>query len=329
MNEKNFVVSVCDAIGKDATTKEILFVGKTLINSALKETIQSKEITGGFGAGFQYEFSYGKKLECDIEDCKFEPTFLALNNGVLITSETNNYFSHNEVVTLTSGTGALAQTPIGKIYVEMPDGTNQIVDTSNAKPITIGSDTIDIVCTYQYSTTVDTISIDSDKYPSSIELTLISKVFNANGQSKELQIFIPKYKISGSMDLSFTEDGVSSSKLSGKALATNTNNYAKIMMKTLGSNSVPVTQIACTTAEVTLANAATETLEVIGIRGGVYGNVLMSNADLTFTSSAVGVATVGEHTGLITWIGAGDTIITIKLTSDDIILDIVNVTCNA
>lgn len=329
MNEKNFVVSVCDAIGKDPTTKEILFVGKTLINSALKETIQSKEITGGFGNGLQYEFSYGKKLECDIEDCKFEPTFLALNNGVLITSETNDYFAHNEVVTLTDGVGSLAQTPIGKVYVEMPDGTNQIVDTSNLKPITIGSATIDIVCTYQYSTTVDTISIDSDKYPSSIELTLISKVFNANGQSKELQIFIPKYKISGSMDLSFTADGVSSSKLSGKALATNTNNYAKIMMKTLGSNSIPVTQIACTTAEVTLANAATKTLEVIGIRGGVYGNVLMSNADLTFTSSVVGVATVGEHTGLLTWIGAGDTVVEIKLTSDATILDIVNVTCNA
>ena len=329
MNEKNFVVSVCDAIGKNPITGDILFVGKTLINSALKETIQSKEITGGFGAGLQYEFSYGKKLECDIEDCKFEPTFLALNNGVLITSETQNYFSHNEVVTLTNGVGNLAQTPIGKIYVEMPDGTNQIVDTNNLKPITIGTATIDIVCTYQYSTTVDTISIDSDKYPSSIELTLISKVFNANGQSKELQIFIPKYKISGSMDLSFTQDGVSSSKLSGKALATNTNNYAKIMMKTLGTNSVPVIQIACTTAEVTLANAATDTLEVIGIRGGVYGNVLMSNALLDFTSSAAGVVTAGLHTGLLTWAGAGVATITIALTSDNTIIDVVNVTCNA
>lgn len=329
MNEKNFVVSVCDAIGKDITTGDILFVGKTLINSALKETIQSKEITGGFGAGLQYEFTYGKKLECDIEDCKFEPTFLALNNGVLITSETQNYFAHNEIVTLTAGTGALAQTPIGKIYVEMPDGTNQIVDTNNLKPITIGTSTIDIVCTYQYSTTVDTISIDSDKYPSSIELTLISKVFNANGQSKELQIYIPKYKISGNMDLAFTEDGVSTSKLSGKALATNTNNYAKIMMKTLGTNSVPVTQIACTTAEVTLANAATDTLEVIGIRGGVYGNVLMSNADLDFTSDTPAVVTAGLHTGLLTWAGAGSALVTVALTSDNTILDVVSVTCTA
>ena len=325
MNEKNFVVSVCDAIGRDPSTKDILFVGKTLINSALKETIQSKEITGGFGAGLQYEFSYGKKLECDIEDCKFEPTFLALNNGVNIVSEAHDYFAHNEVVSLVAGVGALANTPIGKVYVEMPDGTNQIVDTSNAKPITIGTESIDIVCTYQYNTTVDTISIDSDKYPSSIELTLISKVFNADGQSKELQIYIPKYKISGSMDLSFTQDGVSSSKLSGKALATNTNNYAKIMMKTIGTNSVPVTQIACTTPEVTLANAETKTLEVIGIRGGIYGNVKMNNSDLTFTSNASGVATVSAA-GIVTWVSAGTATITIKLTSNDTILDIVEVT---
>lgn len=328
MNEKNFVVSVCDAIGKDIATGNILFVGKTLINSALKESVQSKEVTGGFGAALQYEFVYGKRLECDIEDCKFEPAFLALNNGVSIISETQKYFAHNEVVTLTNGTGSLANTPIGKVYVELPDGTNQIVNTDNEKPINVGTSSIDILCTYQYSTTVDTISIDSDKFPSTIELILISKVFNANGQSKELQIYIPRYKISGEVDLAFTEDGVSSSKLSGKALATNTNNYAKIMMKTIGENSVPVTQIACTEVEVTLENATTHTLEVIGIRGGVYGNKTMDNADLTFVSGDTDVVIVGEHTGVLTYVASGIAIIGISLTSNNSIKDIVEVTCN-
>jgi hypothetical protein len=327
MNEKNFLVSVADVVAKDIKTKDILFVGKTLINDSITESVSSQEVNGGFGNGLQYEYSYGKKLELSIEDCKFEPTFIALNNGVQIVTETNDFYAHGETVTLTNGTGTLANTPIGKVYAELEDGTN-IVVTPTGDSITIGTTNQDVVVTYQYSTSVDTISIDADKYAGSIEITLIGKIFNDAGLSKELNIYVPKFKITGNMDLSFTAEGVMTSKLDGKALATNTGNYAKILLKSVNGNSVPVTQIACTDAELTFTSSESKTLEVIGIRGGVYSNIVMSNAnDLNFTSSTPATATV-DTTGKVTYVAAGNTEISISLKTNPAIKDIVNITCS-
>lgn len=327
MNEKNFLVSVADVVARDIKTKDILFVGKTLINDSIKETVSSKEVNGGFGSALQYEYSYAKKLELSIEDCKFEPTFIALNNGVQIITENSDFYANGETVTLVNGVGTLANTPIGKVYVELSDGTNQII-APVGDTITIGTINEDVVATYQYNTSVESISIDADKYASSIEITLIGKIFNDAGLSKELNIVVPKFKITGNMDLSFTAEGVMTSKLDGKALATNTGNYAKILLKSVDGVSIPVTMIACTDASLTLAVGATKTLEIIGIRGGVYGNIKMANvADLNFVSDTPATATVSTA-GLVTNVAAGAAIITISLKTNANIKDVINVTCS-
>lgn len=326
MNEKQFLVSVADVVAKNITTKDILFVGKTIINDSIKQSVSSKEINGGFGNALQYEFNYNKQLALSIEDCKFEPVFVALNNGVNIEAELRDFYSNNERVILTNGSGTLAQTPVGKIYIELPDGTNQVI-SAIGKNITVGTVTGEALCTYQYNTSVDTISIDADKYAGAIEITLIAKVFNKKGLSKEINILVPEFKISGNMDLDFTSEGVMSSKLEGKALADNKNNYAKIMMKAVNENIVPVIQIASTDVEIALSSGETKQLEIIGIRGGVYGNVKVDASDLTFTSSVPATASVSAS-GLVTWAAAGDAIITVVLKSNATVKDIINVSCS-
>jgi len=330
-NQKEFAVSVADALGFDPDTDELLFKAKTLISSSFKESVSNKEVTGGYAAAVQYEFDYGKKVEADIEDCQFKEAFLALANGNLIVSETQAFFAYDEEVTITGGTGTLANTPIGNVIVESEDGTTLTTVTPTVKAIAVAvPDGTVVNCTYQYNTSIDSVTIDGDHYGKTIKLVLIAKVFKPEGLCKELQITIPKFKIKGEMNLDFKDDGVSTTKLSGQALAYGSKDvYAKIQMKRVDGEAVPIQQIAVTEPEIALnsTTATTKLISTIGIRGGVYGNVNVPLSDLTLSSSSTAVCSINGTTKAITYVGAGTATVTVQLTADSSVKDIINVTC--
>lgn len=325
-NEKEFLISVADAIGRDPVTNAVLFTGRTLLNSSIKESVSSKEIVGGNGSKLQYEYEYGKKLESDTEDCQFKEAFFALANGVDIINELDDFYV-KESLTVASGKVTVSQTPVGKVIIEKDDDLLEITPTS--KDVTVAyADGTEVIATYQYNTSVDTITIDGDHFGRTIDLTLIAKICNKNGLFKELNIHIPKYKISGNIDLTLQHDGVSTTKLTGKALDDGTGRYAKIMIKKVDSTSIAYQQIACTDSEISMAVSGTHQLEIIGIRGGVYSNVPINVSDCTFTSSDATKASVSAA-GLISGVAAGTANITIELKSDATKKDVVIVTVTA
>jgi hypothetical protein len=305
---------------------------KKLINSSLKQSISSKEVTGGDGAMLQYEYVYGKKLEASIEDCRFDETYIALQNGTTISTALQDFYIFDEIVTLAAGAGSVAQTPTSKIYVEKPDNTIVTV-TPTAKAFTVsGLTTEKVKVSYRYQDTIDSITINADDFPKSYELTMFTKICDKNGVKANVQIIIPQFKLSGSLDISLTQDGVSTSKMDGKALAadddaTGKQYYAKVLIKPVTGSAVVLTGIAVTPPSATLdvSDGDTLQLEVIGIQGGIKANI-NNPSGTTFASSDATKATVGETTGLVTAVAAGTTIIT---ATNGSFTDEVNITVQA
>jgi hypothetical protein len=326
--QNQFVVTVCNCFLRNTSTDAIVLKGKTLLSSALTQSVQNLEIKGGPGNQLLYDYSNEKKIEIKIEDAVWKEEYLALNSGVSIANGAKDFYIFDEAVTLVAGVGSVAQTPTGKVYVEKSDGT-YVTITPNVKQIDL-SDAAATSCkaTYQYSTTVDSITLNGDDFPDSFELVMMTEIMGASAKLADLQIIVPQFKVSGNFEISFGASSAATSRLDGKALADADYMYAEVYILPV-SSTIAYTQIAASPATVAVTVAAgddhTAQLSVIGIRGGNYANVNLLAADCTFTSSVEAKASVGAHTGLITGLEAGDTVITIEHDASGL-LDYVNVT---
>jgi len=67
-SNKRFLVSVADVIGRDATSGNALFYGKTNISSAFTTSMTAVEGRGGKGNPLQVLYYHSKKLEINVED---------------------------------------------------------------------------------------------------------------------------------------------------------------------------------------------------------------------------------------------------------------------
>ena len=320
-----YVVGVASVLIKDTTNDIVVLKGKTLLNSALSQSIQNTEITGGPGNKLLYDWAYGKKLEVKIEDAAWDEMYLALNNGVSIVNGSKNIYIYDESVVLTAGVGSVVQTPVGNVYVEKTDGTFVTV-TPSTKSITVaGGAATTVKCTYRYATTVDSITVDADTFPTAYELTLFSEIVNGAGKVADLQIVIPSFKISGSAEINFGATSASTSKLDGKALADSSGNYAYIYIDPV-SATIDYAQIAVTPGSVALTTGETQQLSIIGIRGGNYANVTILPADCSFVSGTTATCTVNAG-GLITFAGAGVSTVTVTHTASSL-TDVCAVSCS-
>jgi hypothetical protein len=315
VNTNQFLVSVADVVLRDTVADAIVLKGKTLINSAFKQTLSSQEVRGGAGNALLFYYQHDKKLEISIEDAKFDETYVALNNGASIVNGAQNFYTIDESVTLSSGTGTLANTPVGSVYVQKADNTLvTVTPTGNSFTVAGGGNTT-VKVTYRSSATVDTITIDASSVPNGYELTLSAKVFQGSGQTATMQIVVPNFRISGNFDLSFTASGVSTTKMDGVALVNPSDNaLAYLYMKPVGSSTISYTAIAATPSPVTLSSTTTtQQLTVYGVRGGLASNVIVTSG-CTFTSSDATKATVNSA-GLVTRVAAGTAYVTVTHTS--------------
>lgn len=314
-NTKQFMPSVANILMRDTTLDQIVLKGKTLINSSLKQSISSKEVRGGDGNMLQYEYTYGKQLEVSIEDSRFDEAYIAIQNGVSIVSALQDFYILDEMITLAGGAGAVAQTPVGKLYVEKPNGSIVTI-TPVAKNFTVAGLTTETVkVSYRYEDTVDSITISADDFPHTYELIMYSKICDKNGVKAHVEIVIPEFKPSGALDISLTSEGVSTSKMDGKTYAatnatTGDEYYAKVMIKPVTGSAVVLTGIAVTPATATLDASDVDTLQlsVIGIQSGVKSNIANPQGT-TYATSAAGVALVSVG-GLISCVAPGNCVIT-------------------
>lgn len=307
MAEKQFLVSVADAYLFNPVTKALVIKGKALLNSSLEQTVQSNDVWAGRGSVKQFQYKYQKALNVTIESADFSPAYLALQTGSTIKNELSKYYMEETLTFDGTGKATVTETPVGDVYVELASGSNQSV-TPSTKDITVvglANSTVKVV--YQYNTTVDVIDIPANTFPSALELVLSSDIYGSGGaKTYEMQIQVPKYLLNGAITLDLKHDGTSNTSLTGTALADTGNNYAYVKFKPVATATVAIDALAATPSAVQLSKAATpadtEQLSVIGIRSGVYSNVVMDNSTLTFTSDTSTIATVNSS-GLITIAG--------------------------
>lgn len=314
-NSKDFLVSVADvAYFVDGM---LAFTGKTALNTSISVSMEDQEITGGKGAKVLYKYKYGRKLSPTIEMADWNLAYIAVNVGSAIAENLKDVYVVGECVTLTKGVGTLKKTPVGEVFIERADGTTAKVSPVG-NTITVGSEDGTVSATYKFSSVVKNITIDADSIPMIGELVLTAdKCNNKKGRVGQIQIDIPSFQPNGTFDISLQADGVSSTSISGDALAVEGEScsdgsaiYAYISEIPVAETEIAVNDIAVTPAVFTIKKGAKQPLSVVGIRGGIFANVAIDATDCVFEVETEATATVKD--GVVTAVAAGTTYISVK-----------------
>lgn len=322
---KDFLVSTADVAF--FVNEMLAFTGTTSLNTSISVSMEDQEITGGKGNKTLYKYKYGRKLAPSIEMAEWNLAYIAANVGTTIFEGLKEVFSVAECVTLTKGVGTLKKVPVGKVYIENADGSTAEI-TPVGSTITVGDEDGKILATYQYNTNVKRITIDAESTPFVGRLVMSAdKHNNKKGKVGEVQIEVPSFQLSGNFDISLEASGTTTTKLDGDALAvegascSDGSVYAYITEIPSVESTISVSDIAVTPAVINLAVDETKTLNVVGIKGGLYSNVGIDVADCTITSEDSAIATVKD--GIVTAVSAGTTYINVDYNE---IQDVVKVT---
>lgn len=322
---KDFLVSTADVAF--FVNDVLAFTGTTSLNTSIAVSMEDQEITGGKGNKTLYKYKYGRKLAPTIEMAEWNLSYIAAQVGSTIFEGLKDVFAVAECVTLTGGVGTLKKVPIGKVYVENPDGSTAEV-TPVGSTITVGSDDGTVLATYQYSTNVKRVTIDAESTPFVGRLLMSAdKHNNKKGKVGEVQIEVPSFQLSGNFDISLESSGTTTTKLEGDALAvegascSDGSVYAYITEIPSQASAVSVSDIAATPAVVNLSVNETKTINIVGIKGGLYSNVGIDIADCTITSEDSAIATIAD--GVITGVAVGATYINVDYNG---IKDVIKVT---
>ncbi|MCI8770202.1 MAG: hypothetical protein HFH73_03490 [Lachnospiraceae bacterium] len=310
---KDFLVSTADVAF--IVNGMLAFTGTTSLNTSISVSMEDQEITGGKGGKTLYKYKYGRKLSPSIEMADWNLAYIAANVGSSIFEGLKDVFTVAECVTLTKGVGTLKKVPVGKVFIEKADGTTVDV-TPTGSVITVGEMDGTILATYQYNTNIKRITIDAESTPMIGELILTAdKHNNKKGKVGEVQIDIPSFQLSGAFDISLEAGGNTTTTLNGDALAVSGSScsdgsvYAYISEIPSIESTITVSDIAATPAVITLNVNDTQSLTIVGLKGGLYSNISIDSNDCTITSDDSTIATVSS--GIITGIQTGTTFINI------------------
>jgi len=307
-----FLVSVADAILRNATTGAGIAYGKANISSAFTLSMQKTEVRGGRNNPLLYSYYHDRLVEINIEEAIFTSSVLALNAGASVLNAAVTVLGTDCIVLSASGSGTLTNTPTSStVAVFLPDGTIADVTPSTTTITYLAGAAQRVTAVYEYSDTLDRVTIDTNTPPSVVDLTLIADVYNSAGTNTyKIQINVPNFQISGNYTMNFTANGVASQSLEGNALSNNATDcsggdyYATVSWIAQSGTTIAVAQIAATPAAIEFDDDSipdTSQITVYGLRGGLY-----TNTNVTTSCSFVKRAgdaddiSVGLHTGLVT-----------------------------
>jgi len=336
MTEK-FLVSVGDVRGYDSN-QNLLFVGKTLIDSSFEQTLGSTPIRGGKGNALLNVYYHTAEVKLTITDTQWNLAFIAANVGKSIVTGANIYTE--ETITLgAAGTGTVTGTPIavtGAViygWVTHVDGTYERVTFSTKTWATSSGASGDVICVRYYAldAAASQVTIPANVVPSHMRIEIDTELASSSESSTAIigsvQIVVPSAQASGAFTISTKSDGVSTSALNMNALrnvdsssasCTSDPFYATITEIIDSTNWYDdVIALAIAGGDFELATTlATKQLVVWAIPSTLGKSAFQAPlADLTFTSGTVGAATVGENTGLVTGVAAGTSLITVVITA--------------
>lgn len=317
----------------------LLAKSQTLIDSSISVGVTAEDIRAGQGAKLYGKYFHSSTFDVTLNDQQWDIDYIARNTGSQITVGGNA--ADFESVTLgEGGVGEITKTPAafgvngeyGTIGWAAVAGTEDYQKvTFDGKQFTIpGGEAGQVYCVkYFYANdAAKMVRINANFIPDTVTCIMTATLYSgdasnptAGTKAGKLQITIPRLILSGAQEITMNMTGVSSTSLSGSALATaNTAScegegyYAEILEIIEGANWYDgLIGLVVADADFTLTTEDTRTLLVKGI----YENAVpktIANDKLTFTSTTAATATVGEHTGIVTPVAEGTTTITINVT---------------
>lgn len=323
---KEFVVSVADFAFY--INDVLACTGSTNLSSSISVSMQEQAVNAGKGNKKVFSYKYGRELTAELEAADWKLEYIALQTGSQISQGIKDFYSLNECVTLVNGSGTLDHAPItgGKVGVELPNGTfvEVAADGSTIDLTAFGVTNEKVRVTYQYNTASKRISIDAETTPFVGKLVLQADKHNSKkGKVGTVEIVIPSYSLDGNFDISFTPDGVVSTKLSGTALAVEGDTcedgssvYAYITETDDAIADVAISEVALSAPSTTLKVGGSMNLSVVGIMGAMYKPIEIEPDECTFAvaedTGSTGVK-VGANTGVVDGATASGTA-TIKVT---------------
>lgn len=334
-NEKLFMYGVGEAIAMIGD--EWYYRGQTLSTSGIEISTNTLELRGGLGNALQFVGNNTSAMKATITDITYNMSIIAMQAGVDQTIGGDIWTTveatiANKIGTLpvgaktpiisTGGAVATVHAQINGKYVNMPmiAGGN----TFTATGIPDGK----LCVTYLYNeATATQIIIPANIVPAVVNLYITTPVYSSRtgvGARGSVTINIPSFKLDGTINLEMSADGAASQSLSGFALAredidstcTGMGMYATITQYLKNDNVLDnAIGLAIVDGDFSLKTGENKTLQVyaIGIGGANLG--LIPNASLTFASATIAKATVGANTGIVTAVSAGDSLITVKIST--------------
>lgn len=352
MAQKKFLFSVADCYFYKIGTNDLIFKSSTLIDSSIEATISNEDARAGKGNSLQFIYFHSSELNVNMTEQQFDLAKLAPSIGSNII--TGNIIQVEENVTLGaggSGTVTLG-VPVNDRFVVDEDvlGIATVNDVDYPIKFTGNNFTVDgakdgdkaCVIYYILDPSAKYIEVNANMIPSVGRLVMKAQLGSsesgtAEGSSVigEVIIEIPSLQLNPSgASLSMSASGISQSALSGRALAYTSSVegcaskaiYATITERIYGASQYDsAVAMVATNSDMELGLTGEEKIELLVIpdNGLPFTPVY---ADVTFTSDATAVATVGAHTGVVKAVGAGDCTVTAVVTEYPNLVATVHVT---
>ena len=325
---KKFLTSVADVYAYDENDV-LLFSAKTLLDSSIETSVGNTDVRAGRGNQLQYVFYNTAEMNINLTDAQFNLDLLANSVGASIATGSNIYVE--ETVTLgASGAGTVAGTPLvvqgtNPIYgwLTFEDGTiERVTFTGSNFTSGVGAEN-DVVCVRYYAldSSARSVTIPSNVVPSIVRLVMVAQLNSSDVATNvigEVQIIVPKASLTGAFSISMTADGVSSTPLSARALAsdelatgacTDEPVYAKIIEIITGANWYDnVIALAIQGGDFTIASGTKQlVLYAVPQTGAPF---IPPDADITWASDTPAVVS-----GLVTYVASGTAVVKASITA--------------
>lgn len=331
---KRFVCGVGRTYNYDANDN-LLWTGKTNISTAIEVKTSNQEVRAGQGNVLQMVYYHTGAMTITQEEQQFNLTMIAKTLGSSVVTGANVFTEEN--VTITSNAGTVVGTPIatssGTIYgwAELSDGTTERF-TFSGKGFTLTGQASGTVCVRYYNTNSSArqVTVAANIIPSVVRTVIEAQMFTGDPSNVStstlvgnVQVEVPRNQLDGTESLTLSATGVSSTKIVGNALASavagcsSSGVYATITEVMSSANwydNINILAVQDDTIDMS-STVTSYTMRVWAVPTNGDAAFLAPVADLTFTSGTTATCTVGAHTGIISRVTSGSSIITVVITN--------------
>jgi len=322
---RKFLASVADVWGYSEETGELLFTGKTLLDSSLDFSVSTTDVYSGRDSLLETIYTNSPQLKITINDAQFNLSLLSLNTQNGITTS-NNIYTDERVILGVGGIGTVRNNPVAttdtNIYgwVTINDSTEKVV--FSGKNFTCSGLLGQEVCIRYYTLSENTqsIEIDGEIIPSTVRLVMEAMLVSSDSSSNQIgkiQITFPRAEFGGSFSLSIKPEGYTSTPVELNILASQANNgdYVFGDIIEIIENSEwysEISQIVIANGDFYIPITETKYIDLKAI-----GNMTVFSppySDITFSSSNTSVGTISSS-GYFTALSTGTTTITAKVSA--------------